>query len=333
MEKRMDNLNESTMLRFLQGECTEDELRELKDWMDKSDDNARELFKTEEIYHLGKCEDESDSQQMQKAEQRLMERLEQEQARQSKRRKLFVGMRYAAMLAGAFLLGALGYLLLLPQAEPEEPLLTVNTTGKMKMLKLPDGTKVWLNKHTELKYPRSFANDHRTVYLEGEGYFEVTKNPEKPFVVQSEAMQVRVLGTTFNLKSDKEHMSAVATLIEGEVIVKGNHDEGMIALVPGQKAELNGRTKRLRVKQVDTGISNWYSDEFIFNKADIYTIARTLESSYEVRVILSPDVDTSKTYSGTLKKKNNVKVVLDQLTNTIPVTYKIVGNNVFLSPK
>ena len=93
-------------------------------------------------------------------------------------------------------------------------------------------TKVWLNKNTTLKYPHEFAGKGRKVYLEGEGYFEVMRNLAKPFVVQSEAMQVRVLGTVFNLKSDKATKSAVATLLKGEVEVKGNHGEGMIILAP-----------------------------------------------------------------------------------------------------
>lgn len=98
-------------------------------------------------------------------------------------------------------------------------------------------------------------------------------------------------------------MSAVATLLKGEVEVKGNHGEGMIILAPGQKAELNGMTRRLVVKQVDTGIENWHNNEFVFEKADLYTIARTLENSYGVRVILALNIDVSKTYLGTLKKK------------------------------
>ena len=201
----------------------------------------------------------------------------------------------------------------------------------IKELKLPDGTKVWLNKNTTLKYPHEFAGKGRKVYLEGEGYFEVMRNPEKPFVVQSEVMQVRVLGTVFNLKSDKAKMSAVATLLKGEVEVKGNHGEGMIILAPGQKAELNGMTRRLVVKQVDTGIENWHNNEFVFEKADLYTIARTLENSYGVRVILAPNIDVSKTYSGTLKKKESVGAVLNLIKNAIPLEYKIVGNSVFLS--
>lgn len=214
-----------------------------------------------------------------------------------------------------------------------EALLAVTTKNEIKELKLPDGTKVWLNKHTTLKYPREFSEKGRLVYLEGEGYFEVQRNPEKPFTVQSEAMQVRVLGTVFNLKSDKTRMSAVATLLRGEIQVKGNHEEGMIVLSPGQKAELNGMSKKLIVKQVDTGFENWHNNQFVFEKADIFTIARTLENSYGVKIILAPDIDVKNTYSGTLMKKDDIEAVLGLIRNVIPIEYKVVGSSVFLSSK
>lgn len=203
----------------------------------------------------------------------------------------------------------------------------------MEKLKLSDGTKVWLNKNSTLKYPREFSAERRKVWLDGEAHFEVTKQGGKPFVVQCEAVEVKVLGTVFNLKSDKRNKSAVTTLIKGEVQVKGNHNEGMITLLPGQKAELNGTTSRLVVKQMDKGFENWHNDEFIFREADVNIIARTLEKSYGIKAILSPDINVDKTYSGTLKKKEDVHDVLDCIKNSVPIDYKIVGKNVFLSSK
>ena len=291
----MNKLNEEILAKFLMGECTEDELREVNAWLEESGENARELFRLEEIYHLGRLGDTSNTQDIEKAEKRLFKRLEQEKTKQYKVRRMVGWIRYAAVFVGFFLLGTFGYLFYQTYSQPET-LLAVTTHDKIKELKLPDGTKVWLNKNTTLKYPHEFAGKGRKVYLEGEGYFEVMRNPEKPFVVQSEVMQVRVLGTVFNLKSDKAKMSAVATL-----------------------------------KQVDTGIENWHNNEFVFEKADLYTIARTLENSYGVRVILAPNIDVSKTYSGTLKKKESVGAVLNLIKNAIPLEYKIVGNSVFLS--
>lgn len=326
----MKKLNEEILAKFLMGECTEDKLREVNSWLGESRENARELFKLEEIYHLGKTGDTSYKKEVGKAEKRLFKRLEQEKIKQHKVRRMYGWMRYAAIFIGFFILGGIGYVFF-QNYDRTEPLLAVTTQDTIKELKLPDGTKVWLNKNTTLKYPRQFLATGRKVYLEGEGYFEVKRNPEKPFIVQSEAMQIKVLGTIFNFRSDKVKMSAVATLLKGEIEVKGNHDEGMIVLAPGQKAELNGVTRRLVVKQVDTGFENWHDNQFIFDKADIYTIARTLENSYGVKIILAPDIDVKKTYSGTLKKKENVEAVLNQIKNVIPVEYKVVGGSVFLS--
>lgn len=328
----MNKLNEEIVAKFLMGRCTEDELREVNAWLGESRENARELFKLEEVYHLGKMGCASDEEKVEKAEKRLFKRLEQEKNKQYKVRRMYGWIRYAAMFIGIFILGGMGYLLL-QNYEQDEVLLAVTADDTVKELMLPDGTKVWLNKNTTLKYPHEFSVTGRKVYLEGEGYFEVKKNPQKPFVVESEVMQVRVLGTVFNLKSDKAKMSAVATLLKGEIEVKGNHEEGMVVLSPGQKAELNGVTRHLVVKQVDTGFENWHDNQFIFDKADIYTIARTLENSYGVKIILAPDIDIKKTYSGTLKKKENVEAMLNQIINAIPVEYKIVGNSVFLSSK
>ena len=211
-------------------------------------------------------------------------------------------------------------------------MIAVASEGNVEEIVLPDGTKVWLNQSGVLKYPREFSDKERNVYLEGEAYFEVTKNKAKPFIVQSEAMQVRVLGTTFNFKSSKACKSAEATLIEGEIEVKGNNEEGMIILAPGQKAELNRESKRLTVKQVDARMDAvWHNNLIPFEKADIYSIAKTLESFYNVKIILSPDITINNTYSGVLKRKDSINSVLKSLKNSIPIDYKIVGNSIFIS--
>lgn len=147
-------------------------------------------------------------------------------------------------------------------------------------------------------------------------------------------MRVKVLGTTFNFKCDKSHKLAEATLIEGEIEVKGNNEEGMIILSPGQKAELNKTTRRLVVKQVDAKLDAvWHNDLIPFEQADIFAITRTLERFYDVKIILSPDIKSDKTYSGVLKKKDNIESVLQSLDNSIPISYKIVGDNIFISSR
>ncbi|EJW97727.1 anti-FecI sigma factor, FecR [gut metagenome] len=210
-------------------------------------------------------------------------------------------------------------------------MLTVSTGDEIKQLTLSDGTKVWLNKHTCFRYPQLFAKESREVYLEGEGYFEVAKNPAQPFVVHSDAMRVKVLGTIFNLKTDKQNKSAVATLLQGEIEVKGNHDEGGIVLTPKQQAELDGIHHRLVVHQITTGIENWHNSSFVFQNADIFTISRTLEKCYGINMVLSSDLNTKSTYSGVLIKSDRIENVLKAINHVIPVKYRIEGHTVYLS--
>lgn len=322
---------ENTLKRYLTNECSKEELVEIASWINEADENARQLFRMEELYHLGKFNHYEDPQRLALAEKRLFKKLESEQTKPSKQPFINKLVRYAAAVAIVVLGTGIGYWAL-QDDQPKEILVSVANEGNIKEITLPDGSKVWLNNSATLKYPQHFSEKERNVYLEGEAYFEVTKNHLKPFIVESSAMRVRVLGTKFNFKCSKKSTIAEASLIEGEIEVKGNQDEGMIILAPGQRAELNTKSRRLTVKQVNTKMDAVWHDDFIpFEKADIFMIAKTLERFYHARIILSPDIKSDKTYSGVLKRKATIDSVLNALQNTIPIKYKVVGSNIFIS--
>lgn len=330
----MSNLSEDIINKYLTGQCSEEELVEVNTWMKESEENARQLFRMEEVYHLGKFNQYADGQRMARAEKQLYKKLDEEKGKQKKILRMHRWMRYAATVAVMLVIGGGAGYWFYQNGTDQQVMVAVANEGIVKEVVLPDGTKVWLNNSATLKYPREFSEKERNVYLEGEAYFEVTKNRHKPFTVQSDAMRVRVLGTTFNFKCDKRCRIAEATLIEGEIEVKGNKEEGQIILAPGQRAELNKNNGRLTVKQVDAKMDAVWHDNLIpFQKADIFTITKALERFYEVKIILSPDIRPDKTYSGVLKRKSNIESVLKSLQNSIPIDYKIVGNNIFISPK
>ena len=331
----MNNLSEEIINKYLTGQCSEEELVEVNTWMKESEENARQLFRMEEIYHLGKFDQYANEQRILRAERRLNKKLDEEKRKQRKTvLNMQHWMKYAAMIAVILVIGGgLGYWLY-QNGNDQQMMVAVANEGIVKEIILPDGTKVWLNNSATLKYPREFSEKERNVYLDGEAYFEVTKNRHKPFTVQSDAMRVRVLGTTFNFKCDRHCRIAEATLIEGEIEVKGNKEEGQIILAPGQRAELNKNNGRLTVKQVNAKLDAVWHDNLIpFQKADIFTISKALERFYDVKIILSPDMKADKTYSGVLKKKSTIESVMKSLQNSIPIDYKIVGNNIFISPK
>ena len=314
----MGKLDEKIIVKCLAGECSEEELRSLNVWLEESEENAHELFTLEELYHLGKSDVVSEEALLAKAEKQLSQRLGEERKRKLKRKLFHRWMQYAAIAVGAFFIGGMGYWFYQAGSRSSESLVTVTANETIKELMLPDGTKVWLNKNTILQYPRNFEGGERHVYLNGEGFFDVKRNTAKPFIVQSHAMQVRVLGTTFNLKSGENGQRAVATLLKGEVEVKGNHGEGMIV-------------RRLTVKPAEPGIEGWHDTAFDLNQTDIRTLCKILERAYNVKIIIAPDVNIERTYSGPLKKKENVAATLDLIKNSIGIKYKVIGENVFIS--
>lgn len=328
----MRNLSEDIINNYLTRQCSEEELIEVNAWMSESEENARQLFRMEEIYHLGKFDRYADEERMIRAEKQLDKKLEEEKRKRNKRLHMHRWMKYAAVAALLLLIGGGAGYWFYQKENVQQLLVAIANEGIVKEVVLPDGTKVWLNNAATLKYPREFSEKERNVYLDGEAYFEVTKNRHQPFTVQSDVMHVRVLGTVFNFKSDKRCRIAEATLIEGEIEVKGNKEEGHIILAPGQRAELNKSNGRLTVKQVDARMDAVWHDNLIpFQKANIFTITKALERFYDVKIILSPDIQADKTYSGVLKRKTDIESVLSSLQNSIPIDYKIVGNNIFIS--
>lgn len=326
----MNNLSEEIIDNFLMGKCTEEELRQVNTWISQSEENAHKLFRMEEIYHLGRENYVSDKKKIEQTEKKLYKILSKE--KQNKLLRIRTLMKYAAAIIIVLIIGTGANYWIQNSKINNSIIVETASNDNVKEVTLPDGSKVWLNQSTILKYPREFAKTERNVFLEGEAYFEVTKNHAKPFIVQSEAMRVKVLGTTFNFKCNKSGKSAEATLIEGEIEIKGNHEEGMIVLSPGQKAELSRTNKRLTVKQVDARLDAvWYNNLIPFEKADIYSIAQTLERFYNVKIILAPNIKIDNTYSGVLKRKDSIESVLKSLKNSIPIEYKIVGSSIFIS--
>lgn len=328
----MKDLDEDILRRYLENKCCEEDYDQINAWMDESEENASKLFRMEEIFFLGKRNGIDEQKRAAYAEKHLYRKIEVEKTKELRITRKHTWMKYAAIFAILMLLGgAFSYVYFHTNLNTEMMIVTA-PEGSIKKIVLPDGSKVWLNHQAMLKYPRQFSPRERNVFLEGEAYFEVSKNREKPFIVESEAMRIRVLGTVFNFKSYKNRHVAEATLIEGEIEVKGNNEEGMIILAPGQKAELDRTSRRLKVKQVEAKLDAVWHDNLIpFEKANIFAIAKVLERFYDVKIILSPDIQSDKTYSGVLKKKDTIESVLNSLKNSIPINYKIVGNNIFIS--
>lgn len=320
----MNQLSDKILKDYLLGKCTARQMEQVSAWVNVSDENARWLFRMEELFHAGHTKAYTDEARIQRAELRLVREIRHRHVRKASLAMRW--MRYAAVLAFCVFLGAGAYYMVKGQVRQVE---VIADTGVMEV-SLPDGSKVWLNKNARLTYPERFSNKERKAHLEGEARFEVVKNAICPFIVQSDAMSVRVLGTVFNFNSCGTNECEEVTLLEGKVEATGRHGEGKIVLSPNQKVILDKKTRVMATEQVYAPLETlWYSHKLPFKNMRITDIIHVLEECYHVSILLK-NMDVNATYSGCVEKTESIESVLDNLMFSIPFTYQRKGNHIYI---
>ncbi|MBO9675741.1 MAG: FecR domain-containing protein [Sphingobacteriaceae bacterium] len=180
--------------------------------------------------------------------------------------------------------------------------------GGQYQVNLPDGTKVWLNAATTLKYPYAFAKNERLVELNGEAYFEVYKDRSRPFKVKTSNQTVEVLGTHFNINAYSDEELVKTTLLEGAVKVSAA--SGTVNLKPGEQAQFNANKARLAVNQqvdLDKEMA-WKNNIFSFDNDDLQTIMRQISRWYDLDVVYQGKITPEK-YVGEIPKNSNLAEV------------------------
>lgn len=206
--------------------------------------------------------------------------------------------------------------------------------GGQYQITLPDGSKVWLNAASSLKFPTTFSGKQRKVELTGEGYFEIAQNKESPFYVEvlttekaEDNMTVEVLGTHFNINAYKDESSMRTTLVEGAVrIVKGSDSK---ILRPGQQANINDRTNKIIITSADLDeVTAWKNGLFHFDDEDMASIMRKIARWYDIKVTYQGDIPTGH-YTGIISRNTNLSEVLKVLELS-GVRFKIDGRNILV---
>ena len=209
---------------------------------------------------------------------------------------------------------------------------TISTPrGGQYQLELADGSKVWLNSASSLRFPMAFSGDDRTVELTGEGYFEIAHNPAMPFHVMVGEMDVQVVGTQFNINSYSDEPSIKTTLLEGKVWVRKNNSQ--VYLNPGQQAILSPGADGMRVSY-DVNVEEvvaWKNGKFLFNSADIESIMRQVARWYDVEVEYQGKVN--ETVSGGLSRSENASQLLKILELAGKLDFEIDGHKIVVKPK
>jgi ferric-dicitrate binding protein FerR (iron transport regulator) len=203
--------------------------------------------------------------------------------------------------------------------------------GGQYQLVLPDGSIVWLNAASSIRYPTAFAGNERRVEVTGEAYFEVVKNAAMPFSVKmNNGAAVEVLGTHFNINAYNDEPATKITLLEGSIKVSGK--KGNVVIKPGQQARLTDQSSILKVSD-DTDVEEvmaWKNGAFQFGGADIQTVMRQISRWYDVEVEYKGNI--SLHFAGTMSRNVNISQVLDMLEKAGGLKTAVTGRKITVMP-
>jgi len=208
---------------------------------------------------------------------------------------------------------------------------TISTPrGGQYQIILPDGTHVWLNAASSLKFPAAFKGKKRLVELSGEGYFEVAKNKNMPFVVHTENQEVEVLGTHFNINSYTDEASTKTTLLEGSVKVRAKGNQKV--LNPGDQAQINKNTREIKVMPVSLEEAvAWKNGYFVFNDEKLESIMHRVSRWYDVDYEFEGK-QGNLSFLGVIERTKNISSLLKVLESTGNVHFKIEGRKIIVMP-
>jgi transmembrane sensor len=209
---------------------------------------------------------------------------------------------------------------------------TLTTTrGEQIQVRLPDGSLVFLNAASSLKYPSSFVSlKERRVDLQGEAYFEVAKDKRHPFIVKAAQQEVKVLGTHFNINSYADEPEIKTTLLEGSVNVSNLNGKISEILKPGQQATVKGGNIKVGDADIDQAMS-WKNGDFVFVGEDLKVVMRQVARWYDVEIEYQGNINSSGVVS-TISRTKKLSQLLKALQKNQGIHFKVEGRRVLVMP-
>lgn len=194
---------------------------------------------------------------------------------------------------------------------------------------LADGTRVWLNARSSLRYPVAFTENERVVYAEGEIYLEVAKDQDHPFFVVLNGMKVEVLGTSFNINSYADEEFAEVTLVEGRVAAYVGNER--YNLLQGRQLRWDKEKQDVHIKVVNVeDYIAWKSGQYIFKGRALSEVAKVLQRWYEVEIVFENEACAEVIYTGVIYKEENFDVFVQRLRETSSLSCRIEGDKLYV---
>ncbi len=322
-------MQEKDLIKYIKGEASVEERKSVVDWI-RSNVEHQERFNILKAQYVASTLDSLDIPDIDIPYKRFS-------AKRDKKRKYYYASIAAAILLPFFIWQTYTFF-------PTTNLIT-NTTeifgfntkniaterGDYKLVILPDGSTITLNAKSSLKYPKKFTDSIREVTLVGEAFFDIKRDTTKPFIVHTEHLKIKVLGTSFNVKSYPKDEKIETTLVTGKVEVIQEKIEHPIILEPSQRATFDKEKSNLKVDSVNSkNVIAWRNGKLVFDRTPLKQVVSDLNRKYDVDFVIESDALLRYKFTGEFDNLT-IEEVLKFLKLSSSINYKYVNNKIMLN--
>lgn len=330
-EKEIKTENWERIARYLSKETGPDENSDFEAWLSQNDENLSEYDKARQLYHKTGLMYQSKRFDAGLAYQHIVHLIDQDKSGSSLKIKRFGQLytrfyKYAAVVLFAVLLGITGYYL--TGNKPSEVVFSEvkSTDLPVNEYILPDGSKVSLNKGSKIVFPETFDNEIREITLEGEGFFEITHNPNQPFVIHAGKSKIKVLGTSFNVNAYSDNSTVEVVVKTGKVMLNGSGIEiaenNSVYLTAGEKGTFFKKKNTIeKSTNTNPNFLSWKTHDLEFDKMPLSEVAACIENLYSVDIQLDESLSDLKLTAYFENKP------VDFVLNVIKITFNLELTN------
>lgn len=311
-------MKDSIIHNYLSGDATEEEMTQLRDWLKESPGNRSFFYDLKAIWNARHAYQTIDKATIDHSLSRMNARIDRiSHTKRPTIRKY--GVRYGSIAAIALLCIAISYSYFYKRETHPRKETSFHTFANLsdaytiETVHLPDGTTVWLHTNTRLTAPATFDEDKRIVTLEGEAFFEVKQDAKHPFIVRTNAYEVQVIGTSFNVNTRKRIGVSETILMTGSVRLQDKQGTSLAVLRPGQQALYTKKNKKIEIHEVDANaLTAWRYGLISLTNVTADEIRQCLEEIYDTPIPL--DISSLKgcRYNFSFKRSHKLDTILEQ---------------------
>lgn len=330
-------MDDNKILKYIRGHATPKEKEEFLNWIDESDDNRQYYKKIRKMWDMSLITANYAQNPYETDFEIIRERAIGKNKHTSFKRRTFQHTveTISKIAAIAIVTVLLSYFYFSTSGEKHRVSYNIIEIpiGNQAKITLPDGSVAWLNSGTTLRYPEQFTGKNRTVQLNGEGWFDISKNKEKPFIVNTPLHSITVLGTTFNVYAYEESNHFETTLFEGSIILNNNTNEkDFLKMKPGQQAIYDKTTQKMTVynnREIESA-SAWISGYNSFYKTPFSQMLERLGQYYNKEIIIKRSDIATYECTGKFKVSDALEHILDVVKATKPFKYEINEHQIII---